>query len=299
VSEIDEILGTNNNRNYYTTNRNYNNKNNKQKNNDWREKQNRERQDIYDTMDRMAFIVSDDGSKFQEYLDVQSRFPKYSVGNSLVILEKFPQATQIKDENSWNEKGIQLKSNAKAVKILEPVQSNGVTYFNPKDVYDITQTNAEQLEQEKHYGDRKLLEALLHECNVPRKAVDILPNGSVGSEYDKNENVLYVCKGMDRELLFQSLSQEMGNIEMKDEENSNIKSFKSYCVSYMFCKRYGIDVSNYNFDNLPEELTTPKDGKGIRFELDKVKTNFEKINSRMTDYFEQSSKEKNKSVPER
>lgn len=301
MNEVDEILGNNNTPNNYTTNikYNYNNRNNYQKNNNWKEQQNKDRQDIYDTMDRMAFIVSDDGSKFQEYLNVQSTFSKYSVGNCLVILEKSPQATQIKDEKSWNEKGIQLKNNAKAIKILEPSKNNGVTYYNPKDVYDISQTNAEQLEQEKHHGDRKLLEALLYECDVPRKAVDILPNGTVGSEYNKKENILYVCKGMERELLFQSLSQEMGNIEMKDEENTNIKSFKSYCVSYMFCKKYGIDVSNYNFDNLPEEFKKSKDGKGIRFELDKIRNNFEKINSRMTDYFEQSSKEKNKSVPER
>ena len=70
----------------------------------------------------------------------------------------------------------------------------------------------------------------------------------------RDENILYVCKRMDRELLFQTLSQELANIEMRDEEQSNIKSFKSYCISYMICKKYGIDVSNYNFENLPEEI---------------------------------------------
>ena len=106
--------------------------------------------------------------------------------------------------------------------------------------------------------DRKLLEALLSDCKVPRKAVDTLQNGEIGSEYNKNENILYVCKGMDRETLFQTLCQEMGNIEMQDEENSNIKSFRSYCISYMICKRYGIDVSNFNFENLPQEITSKK-----------------------------------------
>ena len=104
---------------------------------------------------------------------------------------------------------------------------------------------------------------------------------------------------MDRETLFQTLSQEMGNIELKDQEESNMNYFISYCTSYMICKKYGIDVSNYAFNDLPSEITSQKEGKEIRMELDKIRDNFEKVNSRMLDYFEMSSKEKNKTVPER
>jgi hypothetical protein len=303
MSEIDEILGTNENKtNNYKTNRNYtnNNRNYKQNNkNNWVEQQNIKRQEIYDTMDRMALIVGNDSEKFKEYLSLQSNFTKYSVGNCLVLLEKAPYSTQIKDENSWKEKGIELIDNAKSVEILEPTKSNGRTYYNPKVVYDISQTTAPRQNTDFEYEDRKLLEALLYNCQVPRKAVEKLPDETFGSEYNKEENLLYVCKGMDRELLFQTLSQEISNIEMKDEENSNIKSFRSYCTSYMICKKYGIDVSNFNFNNLPGEITNQKDGKGIREELDKIRVNFENINSRMSEYFENTNKEKKKSVPER
>ena len=84
--EVNEILGTGKNNNFST---NYNTK----RQNNWQEQQRKDRQDIYDTMDRMAMIVGNDGNKFKEYLDVQSRFSKYSVGNSLVILEKAPNST--------------------------------------------------------------------------------------------------------------------------------------------------------------------------------------------------------------
>ncbi len=294
MSEIDDILGTNN----YSTNRNYSNYNTRNQNN-WKEQQNKDRQEIYDTMDRMATIVSNDGTKFQEYLDIQSRFSKHSVGNCLVILEKAPESTQIKDKKSWEEKGIELKENAKGIKILEPYESNNKRYFNPKMVYDIRQTNASIPDETINYGDRKLLEALLDGCTVPRKAVETLPNGTIGSEYNKDENILYVCKGMDRELLFQTLSQEMANIEMSNIENSDIKSFRSYCISYMICKRYGIDVSNYDFSKLPSQITNQKEPKGVRAEIEKIRKNFEEINGRMSDYFSRSNKEKDKSNPER
>lgn len=108
MNKVDEILGTSYKGNKYTTNRNhrtrnYNNRSNEQ--NNWKEQQTKDRKAIYATMDRMALIVGDDGSKFQEYLNIQSRFSKYSVGNCLVILEKAPNSTQIKDKASWKEKG--------------------------------------------------------------------------------------------------------------------------------------------------------------------------------------------------
>ena len=315
MDEVDEILGTN--KNSYSTNNNYKkktnnyringNRNNSKNRNSWQEKKNNwkkqqdlDRQAVYDSMDRMATIVGNDSKKFKQYLDIQSRFSKYSVGNCLVILEKAPNSTRIKDESSWNEIGIELISNAKSIKILEPNKSNNRIYYNPKDVYDITQTNAPNKEIVKNYDDRKLLEAIIDEWKVPRKAVDKLPNGTLGSEYNRDENVLYVCKGMDRELLFQTLFQEIGNIEMKDEENSDIKNFKSYCISYMLCEKYGIDVSNFDFNNLPQEITNQKEPKGIRGELNIIKSNFESIDSKIYQHFEiDNNKEKNKSVPER
>ena len=295
MRDIDEILGNSSNNSNYKYN---NNRNNNQKNN-WKDEQNKIRQEIYNTMERMAVIVGNDGEKFKEYLNIQSAFVKYSVGNSLVILEKQPNATQIKDKASWNEKGIELNSGAKGINILEPKVSNNITYYNTKTVYEISETNSKEIKQTIKYGDRLLLEALLHNCTVPRKAVEQLPNGTIGSEYDKDNNILYVCKNMDRETLFQTLSQEMGNIELLNEEDSNMKNFISYCTSYMICKKYGIDVSNFNFDNLPQEISSQEDGKGIRKELEKIRSTFEKVNSRMLDYFDMNNKDKNKSIPER
>lgn len=303
MSEIDDILETINKTNNYTINRNYsNNKNENYKKNNkdsWIEQKNKDRQDIYDSMNRMTLIISNDSNKFQEYLNVQSRFVKHSVGNCLIILEKAPDSTQIKDKKSWNEKGIELKDNPKSIKILEPHKNNGKIYYNPKEVYDISETNAQNQDIVINYDDRKLLHALLHKCYVPRKSVDKLQDGTIGSLYDKQENILYVCKNMDRELFFQTLCQEIGSIEMKDEEDSKIKSFRSYCISYMLCKRYGIDVSSFNFRNLPNEIASQKEFKQIRAELEKIRDNFENINSRISEYFEISRKENKKSVPER
>lgn len=296
MSEIDDILGGNNKFVNYTTNRNYNNKRN---NNNWVEQQNNDRNEIYGIMDKMALEIVEDSNKFKEYLKIQSRFAKYSVGNCLVLLKTAPNSIQIKDYNSWKEKGIKLKENAKEIKILEPINRNGKIYFNPKVVYDISQTTAQNKNNEISFGDRKLLEALLYKCDVPRKAIDKLEDGTVGALYNQNENILYVCKGMEREILFQTLSQSLGDIELKGEKDSNLKRFKTYCVSYMICNRYGIDVSNFNFEKLPYEITSLKKPKVIRAEIEKIRKSFENIHLRMSEYFEKNNKEKSKLAPER
>lgn len=312
MNEVDDILGANPNN--YKRNDKYSikqnsNQNNVRKNNynsyknNWREEQQKARQEIYDTMNRKATEVVRNGNSFQSYLDMQSKFQKHSVGNCLVILDKMPNATQIKDKDAWNEKDIYIKENEVGIKILEPTKSNGRIFYNPKEVFDISQTNCTTPETTINYGDRRLLEAVLSGCDVPRKAVDTLKDGSISSEYNKQDNVLYVCRGMDRELLFSSLYREIASIEMKDVQDSDFKSFKCYCISYMLCKRYGIDTSNFNFSELPQEIANNLDGKVVRQELEKMRTNYEKINTKIMDYFDVSSKnkesEKKKSIPER
>ena len=137
-------------------------------------------------MNRKTTEIIKSGDDFRKYLDIQSKFYKHSVGNCLVLLDKMPNATQIKDVQSWNEKDIYVKEGEVGIKILEPVKSNGRIFYNPKEVFDISQTNCEIPETTISYGDRRLLEAVLNGCDVPRKAVDTLSDGSISSEYNKS-----------------------------------------------------------------------------------------------------------------
>jgi len=62
----------------------------------------------------------------------------------------------------------------------------------------------------------------------------------------------------------------------------------------MLCKRYGIDVSNYDFSYMPLEISSQVNGKDVREEIDQIRVNFETINSRITESFEQSKEKKPK-----
>ena len=61
----------------------------------WAEKKQAERSSAYELIDRTAEDVVRDGAAFQTYLDVQSRFDRYSVGNALLIAAQKPDAQKI------------------------------------------------------------------------------------------------------------------------------------------------------------------------------------------------------------
>ena len=62
-------------------------------------------------------------------------------------------------------------------------------------------------------------------------------------------------------------------------------------------------LENFNFSELPQEITSKVETKEIRQELEKMRNNYEKINSRIIDYFDINNKnkdnEKKKSIQER
>ncbi len=283
MNEIDDLLGTDSN----NKNNNYNKQNN------WKE-QNRKRNEAYKKMDDMSFKILKDGNMFMQYLNVLSRFEKYSVGNCLIILEATPNAIQIKEKQDWLDKGYNTIENAKKMTILEPKKVDGKVYYNPKDEYDISQTNA-PIPEEKNYTNREMLLALFDICDkeqIKKEVVDVLPNGNKGTEYIKSENKLYMCRGLKPEYLIKTVIQEIAKVETKDIENSEMKEFKTYCISYMICKKYGLDISKFDFSNLPQNLINKDKGKDIREELDNIRTTFIEINAKVAEYFEKEEKTK-------
>ena len=79
-----------------------------------------EKEQVYQLIDTTAEKIVTNGNEFKEYLDIQSKFEGYSVGNALLVKAQMPQATELKDYDSWKKKGEYLVKSPKKVKILEP-----------------------------------------------------------------------------------------------------------------------------------------------------------------------------------
>ena len=268
----------------------------------WAEKKQAERQSVYDLADTTAVEVSTDGSKFQSYLDVQTRFSRYSATNVLLILAQKPEATQLKDFNGWKEAGASIKRQQKGISILEPGEeyeradgSIGTSY-NVKRVFDISQTTARaKVQPAISVDDRLLLKALISRSPVPMQTVDDLPN-HMGALYDHDQQVIFVRRGMDAADIFRSVSKELAHAEIADMEKDYTRDgavFAAYSVSYMLCKEYRMDTGGYDFSRLPDGFRE-SDAQGVRATLSKIRDAAANISGRMTRALEQNRQPKSK-----
>lgn len=262
----------------------------------WGEKKQAERQAVYDLADATAFQVVGDGGQFRTFLDVQARFDRYSATNALLIMAQMPGATQLRDFDGWKENGATIKRHQKGVSILEPggeyTREDGTTgtYYNVKKVFDVSQTTGKTKAQPMtNMDDRLLLKALIHRPPVPIQMADELP-GSAGAVYDHDQQAIFVRRGMDAPDLFRCVSLALARAEIatsRQEYDPAQAAFPAYCVSYMLCRKNGVDVSGYDFSTLPEGLRET-DAQGIREVLTEIRDTAHDISARMSRVLEQN-----------
>lgn len=247
----------------------------------WAAKKQAERQDAYNTAEAAALEISTDGDKFRNYLDVKARFIQHSATNALIIYAVSPQATEIRDFNGWKDLGASIKRDQKAIPILEPgdtyTREDGSigTSWNVRKVFNISQTTARVRQRlPQRYDDRTLLTAMIGKSPVQVTGVDELPD-NMGAYYDHEQQVIFVRRGMEAHDIFRSLSKEIAHAELagtNPDYNRRDAGFSAYCISYVIGKRYGIDVSAYDFSRMPESFreADPKDIRAVLNEIGDV-----------------------------
>lgn len=268
----------------------------------WAEKKQAERKAVYDLADLTAEAVSADGGKFQDYLNVQAKFDRYSATNALLILAQMPQATQLKDYDGWKEAGVYVKKKPQSISILEPGEEyqredgTSGTSYNVKKVYDVSQTTTKNKEQAAvRVDDRLLLKALIHKSPVPIQMEDSLP-GNMGALYDHGQKALFVRRGMAAEDIFRSVSKELAHAEIAANDpnyNRDDAAFAAYSASYILCRKNGVDTKGYDFSRLPDAFREA-DAQSVRGVLTQIRDTAGSISARMSRVLEQTRVPKSK-----
>lgn len=250
-----------------------------------------ERDDLYALADEMAHEIMQDGDAFRGFLDVQARFDRYSPTNALLIYAQNDKATRLRDFDGWKKQGVYVRRHETGISILEAgdsyVTEEGRTgyYYHVKKVFDIAQTDAKRQPQ-VHYDDRLLLSALISKRPVPIEMAENVPNGAA---YDYTRRTVVVQRGMDGQDLFRCVSLAMARAELDQTEHADPQAdaFRGYCVSYMLCRKYGVDARGYDFSRLPESLRDA-DSQTIRSELTDIRDTLQTMTGRMERALEQS-----------
>ncbi|MCQ4638681.1 hypothetical protein NE619_18300, partial [Anaerovorax odorimutans] len=71
------------------------------------------RQRCYEYLERAALDVAETGGAYQQFLDVQSRFERYTAGNALLIMAQNPKAQQLGSYGYWRDQGIYIQRGEK------------------------------------------------------------------------------------------------------------------------------------------------------------------------------------------
>ncbi len=195
-----------------------------------------------------------------DYLNVQSNFDLYSVRNALLVAKQMPNATQLKERKKWlDEKAIFTSRFPHHVIILDPKEfisgNKTIKSYNAKEMIDVSETN--QRMQTKSYDKKMILQAIVAMSPVSIKVVDELA-GARNSEWNIDDNVIYICRDDNQELVIKNLISELARVKLY-QKNETIDEDKVSCITYMSCKKVGIDTEVSSLYSLKDKYATLND----------------------------------------
>ncbi len=258
----------------------------------------------YKTIDEAVEELKNSPEFFNQYLNIQSRFDMYTPRNALLIAKQLPTAMQLKERKDWVEAKITFKERyPKKIIIIEPRESyvnkdgKTITPYNAKEVIDISETNTKT--STKSYDKKMVLQALLLELKnsgIVIKAVDSLENGKM-CDWNKEENAIFIQKTDNFDLAIGAIAGELAKISLYENTNE-IDNDKAECISYMICKKYGIDVPTESINKLAKKYSD-MESQDIINDLTSMKEVVLDINSRMGQNLELNKREKSSKEQER
>lgn len=242
---------------------------------EWAKEKNRQREWAYKTQDEMAEKITIDSEKYKNYLNVQSQFPNYSVGNALLVTVQKPEAKQLREADSWKRDKVYFKKNPQRIIILEPtntyIREDGTEAqsFDSKIVYDISDMQMKRQLNTVPYTQESILKGILSMSPVQVEVVEHTSNPNKQVNYNANKRTIEVSSESEVKDTIRGLVTEIASIQMLSVENTELDNFRNKSVAYMISKKYGMALNEYDFSKIPQELQqmSPKE---VKSELGKI-----------------------------
>ena len=261
----------------------------------WISHKQQDREAAYAMVDDALKKVGTDGKAFQTYLDVQSKFERYSVSNALLIAVQKPDATNLGDADFWRGQGGYIRKHESGILFMEPGNSyirrdgsKGVN-INIKRVFDISQTTLTSVpEPAVNLDIRLLLNAMVRYAPCKVDFRDELPNGQ-SALYSPQEKTVFVRRGQAMEDVFRGVAQELAHAYLDTGNYSRDgNTFIAQCVGNILCQRNGIDGKSLAVTQLPQKYAE-MEPKQLREELKSIRTAANQISADMFRFLDAKS----------
>lgn len=206
--------------------------------------------------------------RWQEYLDVQSRFHRYSFLNTFAIQLQRPDAIRVAGFHTWRAVGRCVRKGEKGIAILAPVvrrtrveDENGEkhvlvgapTAFRVVHVFDVSQTDGKDLPAicERLEGDDagdayNRLVAVAHSLSYTVEE-DYLPGGRNGDcTYEKRRIRVEVSNSEAQQV--KTLAHEIAHAMLHEGfDDRSLAELEAESVAFIVCRALGIESASYSF----------------------------------------------------
>jgi uncharacterized protein YjbI with pentapeptide repeats len=209
--------------------------------------------------------------RWTQYLDVQSKFYRYSPNNVMLILLQNPYATRVAGYNAWKALDHQVMAKESALRILAPMRYKKddapegenvreIRGFKLVPVFDISQTEGPDLPDvvSKLQGLApdgvfiKLTE-FAHGIGFRVERPESLESGANGDTSHSEGRIRVVSANSEAQQV-KTLAHEIGHallhdpaVDSTNDLERGLKELEAESTAYVICTALGMDTSDYSF----------------------------------------------------
>lgn len=269
----------------------------------WKAQQQAERENTIAMQDAGIEQITSDPEAYARYLDMQGDNPAYSVGNIALVMVALPQATVFGTRDRWRalNRSVMGEEMNNGVKIFaKGPMGRGYTLT---DAYDVTQTQGRDL---KHpvlkEGSKGMETALTTVLNYAVAPVVIDKELPVPAYYDPGNMELAINPDFPDHEAFAAIAAEVAQTRFHAKGavpgyNRTECELDAQSVSYILCRRFGIERPMPDMTHLPE-LYDGWDTGDRRYALDKIQDMSKKMGRSIEKNLE-AEKQRSRTPPRR
>ena len=261
---------------------------------DWIRQKNENRALAYEMLETATEELNNPDA-LKAYLEIQSRFDRYSVSNALLVAYQNPEATRLCDAKTWQKNHVFINKGETGIIILEPGkeykndEGKSVIPYNAKKVFDISQTNAKPRNQRRGVSNEEMiLKALIKTSTVDVVIRNDIPE-HINAVYQPEAKAIFVRQGLKPDVIVRALSKEIATAQLeKGNINKDDLEFSAQAVSYIVTSRIGYTPEDvYSLGDKFLKL----DAKEKRAELSEIRNCANAISNTISRTLEPKNKE--------
>lgn len=226
----------------------------------WKTQQQADRDSVTEMQDQGIEMIVSDPDQYIRYLTMQGDNPTYSAGNVAIMLAGMRDATIFGTRDRWQTLGrtVMMDEQDQGVKIF--ARDTRTKAYALADAYDISQTQGRDLKQKVLREDTPDMATALKTLLNYSKAEPVVDKEmDAAAFFDEEKRELAVNPDFSDQEAFASIAAEVALTRFHDKGYNREYSWARYeldaqSVSYILCRRYGIEPVQPNMERLRERF---------------------------------------------